>query len=116
MWVALYQLALRFCPERFRKAYGAEMLDLYRQRLDRARRRAGSFAGLYCACSGICDLLITGFLQRISHDRVPDREPTSIGKGDPLIHRLLQNVRLTFRGMRRSSGFTVTVLATLALG
>src|SRR5689334_12529849 len=110
MWVHLYQFALMLCPERFRNAYGPEMLDLFRQRLQRARSRAGMPAMVWCGCSGLCDVLITAFLQRTICDR------SSIERGDPLIHRLYQNVRLTFRSMRRSPGFTVTVLATLALG
>src|SRR5262245_4156816 len=116
LWIARYRLFLRFCPGRFRKAYGREMLHVFRQRLERAHTRDGLMATVCCACSGVCDVILSGFLQRMIEKRVPVRDRSSSEKGDHLIHRLHQNMRLTFRSMRRSPAFTATVLATLALG
>jgi hypothetical protein len=113
--IICFEALLLVVSRRFRATYGNEMVLLFRCRLERASR-CSLPSLLCCALAGLVDLAITGVLQRFSErkdSRVPLLPAT---KGDPLMNRIVFNVKLTLRNMTRAPGFTVTVLTTLALG
>ena len=108
----LYRALLHLYPERFRNRYGAEMLAFYRE-----RRRAGRRVWPRI----LLDLIITAAAERLrafaplrllrtfAPSRLSAPERTTMGT-------LLQDLRLSVRGLARTPGFTAVVLLTLALG
>jgi len=113
--IVCFEALLLAVPPRFRVTYGNEMVLLFRCRLERAARR-GSASLLICATAGLVDLAITAMLQRFSERKASRAPCLVVPKGDPLMNRIVMNVKLTLRNMIRAPGFTVAVLTTLALG
>jgi putative ABC transport system permease protein len=97
----LYLWLLRLYPERFRRRYGAAMLDFYRER----RRSTGP--GVWPRI--LIDLLLSAAAERLR------AEPRLSGERITM-NTLLQDLRLSLRGLGRTPGFTAVVLLTLALG
>ena len=97
----LYRWLLRLYPERFRHRYGDAMLDFYRQ------RRGSAGPGVWPRI--LFDLFVSAAAERLR------TEPRRLGERIT-VNSLLQDLRLTLRGLGRTPGFTAVVLLTLALG
>ncbi|HEV8197496.1 MAG TPA: ABC transporter permease [Gemmatimonadales bacterium] len=98
----LYRALLHLYPPPFRRRYESAMVAFYRER----RRAAGP--GVWPAL--LIDLMINAGAERLSVLR-PRASAERI-----TMHTLLQDLRLTLRGLARTPGFTAVVLLTLALG
>ena len=100
----LYRALLHLYPEPFRRRYGAALLDFYRER----RRAAGP---------AVWPRILVDLLISAAAERLPRRRPESRHSAERItVNTLLQDLRLTLRGLARTPGFTVVVLLTLALG
>ena len=97
----LYRGLLRLYPAEFRRRYGAAMLDFYCER----RRAAGRAAWPRL----LLDLFTSAAAERLR------REPR-LAAERITVSTLIQDLRLTLRGLARTPGFTAVVLLTLALG
>ncbi len=101
----LYRLALLLLPPGFRRAYGAELVDQARTRLDEADTGAGRvLAGLRLAV----DLART--LVREWWDEIVHEARTGMGGG------MGSDLRWAVRSVMRSPGFALAVVVTLGLG
>ncbi len=97
----LFRLLLRLYPPGFRDRFGDEMLDFYRE-----RRRVG---GPWIWPGLLLNLLGTAAAERFR--REPDTPAERVTMGN-----LIRDIRLAFRSLARTPGFTAVVLLTLALG
>ena len=97
----LYRALLRLYPAEFRRRYGVAMLDFYRER----RRAAGPAAWPRL----LFDLFTSAAAVRLRPEPRLPAERITMGT-------VLQDLRLTLRGLARTPGFTAVVLLTLALG
>jgi putative ABC transport system permease protein len=97
----LFRSLLRLYPESFRRRYAADMLEFYRER----RRAAGP---------GIWPGLLVNLISNAAIERF--RVEPKISAERITVSTLLQDLRLTLRGLARTPGFTAVVLLTLALG
>jgi putative ABC transport system permease protein len=97
----LFRSLLRLYPESFRRRYAADMLEFYRER----RRAAGP---------GIWPGLLVNLISNAAIERF--RVEPKFSAERITVSTLLQDLRLTLRGLARTPGFTAVVLLTLALG
>ena len=97
----LYRALLLLYPGEFRRRYGAAMLDFYRERRSAGGR--GAWPRL------LFDLLVSAAAERLRTEPRLSRERITV-------NTLLQDLRLSLRGLVRTPGFTAVVLLTLALG
>ncbi len=91
--MAMYQLLLRLCPKSFRLQYGDEMAAIFARRL---RDTPGVFGRVLLWIEALFDVALTAAQTH----------------GD----LLRQDLRYTFRSLRRSPGFTGTVVLVAAIG
>jgi len=95
-------------PRAFRNRFGREIEDGMARGLGDAARAGGAMAMLGLWARGMGDALKT-----VAHERRSAR--SEFGAGRPLAD-LSGDVKYAWRGWRRSPGFAVTVILTLALG
>ena len=124
-----YRTLLRIYPRDFRDEFGDAMVEFHRDRLAQARREAGLLGATRVWVHVAADLVrnalparvesIRRWVRKRADARAALREIPSLvqlTKGDLMLSSVVQDIRFALRGMRRTPGFTFTVLAMLALG
>jgi putative ABC transport system permease protein len=109
----LYRALLHAYPRDFRDEFGDAMVEFHRDRLAHARREAGWQGIARVWAFVVTDLLRNALPARFEALR---RRTRNHAKEDFMLSSVIQDIRFALRGMRRTPGFTFTVLATLALG
>jgi len=114
----VYRLLLLLYPKDFRDEFGDAMVEFHRDRLSALGTRL-SATGL-AALGGMWTRVVIDLLRNALPARIDAlRKATAqmhITREDFMLASIIQDIRFALRGMRRTPGFTFTVLATLALG
>jgi putative ABC transport system permease protein len=114
-----YRVLLRLYPARFRRAFGQELVEAFRD-ARRDARRSGEPAGLFWLAT-LRDLLVHGCAERASSAWRTLRHPLRHAGGDspmaaiPLALRLTE-LRHAARRLRRVPAFSIPTVLVLALG
>lgn len=108
MTARVFKLLLRLYPARFRRAYGADMELVFRQRLLRARERGTTAFGL-AFLRACLDLAGAAAAHRLGARR---QRPQT----DPVLLVFARDLRRAARAFVRQPAFFATVVATLGLG
>ena len=125
----VYRALLYAYPRAFRDEFGDAMVEFHRDRLAHARRERGLAGMAHVWAHVAADLLRNALPARAESVRQRIREHADaraalretpslmhVTKEDLMLSSVIQDIRFALRGMRRTPGFTFTVLATLALG
>lgn len=123
----LYRLSLLAYPRRFRRRYGAAMLELFRVRMHRAARHGGSGARLRCLARGLGDSAGNALQERLGRSTLYERRslashpgisspPLPAPRGPMSTNPLLEELRHAARRLLRSPIFTLATLLVLAVG
>ena len=99
-----FRLLLRLYPAAFRERYGRAMLDFHRDRIAAARAAGESPALLWLRL--VLDALSSALAEH-SH---------SLTRHEAVIPMLIHDLVYAARGLRHRPGFTLIVVATMALG
>ncbi|HJQ18996.1 MAG TPA: ABC transporter permease [Gemmatimonadaceae bacterium] len=108
----VYRALLHAYPRGFRDEFGDAMIEFHRDRLAQARLESPVLGIARVWLNVAADLLRNALPARIDALRATP----SFRKEDLMLSSVMQDVRFALRGIRKSPGFSVTVLATLALG
>jgi predicted permease len=109
------RLLLRLFPAGFRAQFGAEMLEQLEREYDAARAR-GVPAATWAFVGSAVDLVLSATAERwrptwpYTAASIPGRPPMR-----PMLHEWTTDLRLAFRALRRSAGFTTVAVGTLGL-
>ncbi len=107
----VYRLVLRAFPRRFREAYGEELEALAAELVAREPHRPVRRAGLLLAL--FWDAVVQGLRQR----RLGRRRPRAAnGRKGLVMDRLRQDLAQTWRALAARPGFSLAVIALVALG
>ncbi|MGD8817924.1 MAG: ABC transporter permease, partial [Acidobacteriota bacterium] len=114
-------LPLAILPQRFRRAYGDEMLELFERQCRAEWQRGGVMAATRLFRRNLVDLLLTAIAERrdssfVSAARHAPAGPPAPRRGDSFVSRFLQDLKFSLRSFRRQPAFIAVVVLTLALG
>jgi predicted permease len=115
-WIeVLFRAALLFYPEPFRRRFGGAMLETLEERLHE-RRRESLAAALVFVARASANLAATGLCERFDQRRA--RVPSTRRRSgmSTWLFDTPNEARFALRSFRRRPSFTVTAVATLALG
>jgi putative ABC transport system permease protein len=125
----VYRLLLHLYPRSFRDEFGDAMVEFFRDRMARARLERRPLARLSVwqkvaadiarnAVPSHVDALRHALHRRRQHRLAPITAPSlnASRREDLVLSSILQDIRFALRGMHRAPAFTLTVLATLAIG
>lgn len=110
----LFGLLLYAFPPAFRARFGSEIAEQARAECARAFRR-GRAAGVACALGTAFDLAWSGLAERWRPTWVGDRRYENESGGRMMMGQWIADLRQGVRSLRRSPGFTLAAVATLAL-
>ena len=115
----LYRWLLHLYPRQFRERYSGDMLAFYRERVQRDATSRARLGAMWARV--LPDLLASACAERVTSATIRNRASAAARASVPLpseepMSILHQDVRFALRGMAHRPGFTVVVLATLALG
>ncbi len=120
-WLWLFRGALWFHPSQLRAEYGVEIEDVFRARVENARRAVGSRKLLGFQMREVKGLIRTGLQTRwegrgggAASARPPGTQRNKEKNG--IMTGTFADLRLALRGLRRAPGFTISAVAILALG
>jgi predicted permease len=125
----VYRALLRLYPRDFRDEFGDAMVEFFRDRMATARRGPRAFATLRLWWLVALDLARNALPARIDSaarvirmwvvQRQAPLSAPSLGQlrqEDRVFGTVMQDLRFALRGMRHAPAFSLTVLATLAIG
>ncbi|UCD23102.1 MAG: ABC transporter permease [Gemmatimonadota bacterium] len=104
----LYRQLLRLYPASFRERYGSEMERAFVASLDAQRAQRGRVGLLYAWIAVLWDTVRQAAEERRS-GRLPTLSSTYWGS-------IAQDIKLAFRRIRKTPGFTIVAAMTVALG
>jgi putative ABC transport system permease protein len=125
----LYRALLHAYSRDFRDEFGDAMVEFHRDRLAHARSEPGLWGTVRVWAYVAADLLrnalptrvdsVRRHIRRRADERAALRQTPSLmhaRKEELMLSSVMHDIRFALRGMRRTPAFTLTVLATLALG
>ena len=124
----LYRLLLRAYPRSFRRRYGAQMEQLFRDRCGDEHGKRGVLGLARMWLATLRDLLVNGLSERFApsalrirlhgggggKDPRPQRRPRTTAVG--MIDGVFQDLRYGAGNLRRNPGFATVAVLSLALG
>jgi predicted permease len=108
----VYSALMRLYPSEFRRQYGEDMLDYFRDRL-RDERARGRTTGRFWA-RALCDLAITAAHEHLSPRRT--RQTTPIPHGDSMLQAFMHDLSFAGRMLRKNPVLTAVAVTIIALG
>src|SRR5262245_7472184 len=102
--VQLFRLLLRLYSSRFRRAYGAEMEQIFYRRLSRARER-GTAAFAYALAAAYADVIVSAVKERLAR-------PAHTSGRDSMSGMFARDLKVAARTFLRRPAFVATAVLT----
>ena len=113
----LLRLLLNLYPREFRDRYRDELLEFFRDERRHARFRLPLLGSLRFWTGTLCDLARAALRMRLAtRSSVRRRHLKTEKRRIGLMETLWQDVKYSLRGMLRQPGYSLVIVATLALG
>ncbi len=118
----LYRLVLRVFPRRFRARFGSEIVDTFEELADESWRERGGRGLAALWVKTLADIARHGSGERLSngasaYGATPSAAPaTAHGGAGRMVASFIQDLGFAARSARHAPGFSLAVIATIALG